>query len=305
METLTDHHSGAKAGKRFRLTVKSAEEAVRVIREKLGDKARVLSVRQIGGEGLKKFISSPKLEVIAEIPPEDQLVEAENLDNSKDQVASTTNNTNSVVSSETTSVETTIQEPSKPNEKEENVVTDAIEGDSFKILAKTGFDSQLLNDISSWSNWSKIKDLSLAESLKEITIGLSDRFRSLNIAPTGDRIALIGAPGVGKTTTLCKFLAHEVFMNKKTPNVLKVENGVPNPDDALKIFCEVVGVTLYRESNKTPDSSSDSPLYLDFPGLSLGQADEWSRAQEALDDLNVQTRVLVLNAAYDLSLIHI
>jgi len=299
METLTDHHSGAKAGKRFRLTVKSAEEAVRVIREKLGDKARVLSVRQIGGEGLKKFISSPKLEVIAEIPPEDQLVEAENLDNSKDQVAITTNNTNSVVSSETTSVETTIQEPSKPNEKEENVVTDAIEGDSFKILAKTGFDSQLLNDISSWSNWSKIKDLSLAESLKEITIGLSDRFRSLNIAPTGDRIALIGAPGVGKTTTLCKFLAHEVFMNKKTPNVLKVENGVPNPDDALKIFCEVVGVTLYRESNKTPDSSSDSPLYLDFPGLSLGQADEWSRAQEALDDLNVQTRVLVLNAAYD------
>ena len=58
---------------------------------------------------------------------------------------------------------------------------------------------------------------------------------------------------------------------------LKVENGVPNPDDALKIFCEVVGVTLYRESNKTPDSSSDSPFYLDFPGLSLGQADEWSR----------------------------
>ena len=82
---------------------------------------------------MKKFISSPKLEVIAEIPPEDQLVEAENLDNSKDQVASTTNNTNSVVSSETTSVETTIQEPSKPNEKEENVVTEAIEGDSFKF----------------------------------------------------------------------------------------------------------------------------------------------------------------------------
>ena len=42
-----------------------------------------------------------------------------------------------------------------------------------------------------------------------------------------DKIALIGAPGVGKTTTLCKFLAHEVFMNKTIPNVLKVENGVP------------------------------------------------------------------------------
>ena len=157
----------------------------------------------------------------------------------------------------------------------------------------------MLSDIRSWSNWTEIKDLSLAESLKEITIGLSDRFRSLNILPTEDRIALIGAPGVGKTTTLCKFLAHEVFMNKKTPNVLKVDNGIPNPDDALRIFCEVVGVTLFRESNKTPDSSEESPLYLDFPGLSLGQTEDWMQAQELLDDLNVQTRVLVLNSAYD------
>ena len=70
MDTLTNQETDSNAGKRFRLTVKSAEEAVRVIREKLGDNARVLSVRQIGGEGLKRFISSPKLEVIAEIPSE-------------------------------------------------------------------------------------------------------------------------------------------------------------------------------------------------------------------------------------------
>ena len=60
METLTNGKAEMKAGKKFRLTVKSAEEAVRVIRDKLGDNARVLSVRQVGGEGLKKFISSPK-----------------------------------------------------------------------------------------------------------------------------------------------------------------------------------------------------------------------------------------------------
>lgn len=55
METLTNNHSNSKTGKRFRLTVKSAEEAVRVIRDKLGDKARVLSVRQVGGEGVKEI----------------------------------------------------------------------------------------------------------------------------------------------------------------------------------------------------------------------------------------------------------
>lgn len=298
METLTNNHSNSKTGKRFRLTVKSAEEAVRVIRDKLGDKARVLSVRQVGGEGLKKFISSPKLEVIAEIPSEDEVDDNLTLENPLDP--------NKVSTNTPKELEPSVEDPSIASESSPNTVSEnespdpiSIESDSFKILEKAGFDSQLLSDIGSWSNWTQIKDLSLAESLKEITIGLSDRFRSLNILPTEDRIALIGAPGVGKTTTLCKFLAHEVFMNKKTPNVLKVENGIPNPDDALRIFCEVVGVTLFRESNKIPDSSDESPLYLDFPGLSLGQNEEWSRTKEVLDNLNVQTRVLVLNSAYD------
>jgi flagellar biosynthesis protein FlhF len=56
-----------KPGKRYKLTVRSAEEAVRVIREKLGENAKVISVRQVGGDGLRRFISSPKLEVVAEI----------------------------------------------------------------------------------------------------------------------------------------------------------------------------------------------------------------------------------------------
>lgn len=296
METLTDNQSSSKSGKRFRLTVKSAEEAVRVIREKLGDRAKVLSVKQIGGVGLKKFISSPKLEVIAEIPPEETDGEDAKLDETIGVQTDTKIDSGSIPLR---------KEDSEPVSKNQNVGNgEEIEAknkdsNSFDILDKTGFDSQLLSDIKLWSNWSSIKDLPLAETLKEVTIGLSDRFRSTNSSPTHDRIALIGAPGVGKTTTLCKFLAHEVFMNKKTPNVLKVENGVPNPDDALRIFCEVVGVTLFREAEKTPSSSSDSPLYLDLPGLSLGQPDEWTNAKETLDELNIQTRVLVLNAAYD------
>lgn len=296
METLTDNQSSSKSGKRFRLTVKSAEEAVRVIREKLGDRAKVLSVKQIGGVGLKKFISSPKLEVIAEIPPEETDGEDAKLDETIGVQTDTKIDSGNIPLR---------KEDSEPVSKNQNVgngeeiEAKSKDSNSFDILDKTGFDSQLLSDIKLWSNWSSIKDLPLAETLKEVTIGLSDRFRSTNSSPTHDRIALIGAPGVGKTTTLCKFLAHEVFMNKKTPNVLKVENGVPNPDDALRIFCEVVGVTLFREAEKTPSSSSDSPLYLDLPGLSLGQPDEWTNAKETLDELNIQTRVLVLNAAYD------
>ena len=61
MSILQQANTGEGTGKKFRLIVRSAEEAVRVIRDKLGDNAKVISVRQVGGEGLKRFISSPKL----------------------------------------------------------------------------------------------------------------------------------------------------------------------------------------------------------------------------------------------------
>ena len=50
--------------KRFRLVVRSAEEAVRMIREKLGENARVVSVRQTGGEGLKDLSHHPSSKLL-------------------------------------------------------------------------------------------------------------------------------------------------------------------------------------------------------------------------------------------------
>jgi len=301
MEVMNENKSEQAKGKRFRLIVRSAEEAVRVIREKLGENARVLSVRQVGGEGLKKFISSPKLEVIAELPSEDGAIASE----AEDDALALQNGLAPTPSPNLKDDnEATVTESLKSEQDSEGITKGNVDLNSIEILLKAGFDSQLISVIETWSNWNDIKNLPLADTLKEITIGLSDRFKVTENQPVRDRIAIIGAPGVGKTTTLCKFLAHDVFMNKKTPNVLKVENGVPNPDDSLKIFCEVIGVTLHREAAKAPSSSLQSPLYLDLPGLSLGQQAEWLGAKEALDSLNVETRVMVLNAAYDKQIIN-
>jgi flagellar biosynthesis protein FlhF len=301
MSALTEDKLERKAGKRFRLVVRSAEEAVRVIREKLGEDARVLSVKQVGGEGLKRFISSPKLEVIAEIPSPEQkdFDEANALDEESAQPASGSVGAEAIdggiSQTEPSSAQTQVDQPEAGSEQ---LGLESI-GETERILSKAGFDPHLLSEIQSWANWKSILELPFADALKEITIGLSDRFRATSAIETTDRVALLGAPGVGKTTTLCKFLAHEVFMNKRTPHVLKVENGIPNPDDALRIFCEVIGVTLFREPSNLPAISDSSPLYLDFPGLSLSHMDDWVETKETLDHLEVQTRVLVLNGAYD------
>ena len=296
MKNLAEENLDHKAGKRFRLVVRSAEEAVRVIRDRLGESAKVISVRQVGGEGLKRFISSPKLEVIAEVPA------------SPDPTALTTDSLTEEHKNAASGEEPPVREkknlslpeivgrsPNNSSEEEDSKV----KNDKISLLKKAGFDEGLLSEITSWSNWQGVRDESLADALKEITVGLSQRFQSVPSKPTSDRIALIGSPGVGKTTTLCKFLAHEVFMNKKIPHVLKIENWVPNPDDALRIFCEVIGVTLYREPEKIPPVDRHHPLFVDFPGLALNQIEDWINTKNSLDDLGIDTRVLVVNGAYD------
>lgn len=288
----------ADPGKKFRLVVRSAEEAVRVIRDKLGENAKVLSVRQVGGTGLKRFVSSPKLEVIAHVPEEESQVdqiEGKGLD---DKVL---NSDAAPVSSDVKSIPT---QDKLPEKTETNLVTEDIEeGKGLYLLERTGFDQGLLKSLQSWSNWHEISNLPLAEALKEITIGLSDRFRGIQLSPTTNKVAFVGSPGSGKTTTLCKFLANEVFINKNTPNVLKLENGMPNPDDSLRIFCEVIGVTLFREENNFPSPTDQNPLYLDFPGFSLSNTNDWHEAGESLDRLGVDTRVLVVNGAYEKDII--
>jgi flagellar biosynthesis protein FlhF len=301
MEVVKEKQSEQNAGKRYKLIVRSAEEAVRVIREKLGDNAKVLSVRQVGGEGLKRFISSPKLEVIAEIQPpvEDTKEEIEStlpeslLEEKAAPTAIVSTNNNASDARAPGGKDTPLEDPLNP------APGTLIENDTLSLLQKTGFDQTLLRDIQSWSNWNDFKDLPLADALKHITVGLSDRYRSSTELKTTNKVALIGSPGVGKTTTLCKFLAHEVFMNKTCPMVLKVESGVPNPDDALRIFCEVVGVTLFRQAESVPEATDQAPLYLDFPGLSLSNLEDWSTTKATLDKLEVGTRVLVINGAYD------
>jgi flagellar biosynthesis protein FlhF len=298
VSTVIEEKTERKAGKKYRIIVRSADEAVRVIQRKLGPEARVISVRQVGGQGLAKFISSPKLEVIAEIPPEGGELENEVLDPSESFPA---NEVDLVAESQAAHIVAPppgmLEEPSSLSEEDLN------DSDVMRLLGRAGFDPALLSDLRTWAQWDQMKEMPLADALKEITVGLSDRYRALDNQGTSNRIALIGPPGVGKTTTLCKFIAHEVFINKHVPHVLKVENGVPNPDDALRIFCEVVGVTLYREPTNIPQVSDESPLYLDFPGISLSHREDWTQTRETLDLLDIETRVLVVNAAYDRAVI--
>lgn len=288
--------TGEMKPKRFRLVVRSAEEAVRMIRDKLGDNARVVSVRQTGGEGLKRFISSPKLEVIAEVPHPEGPSDVQDFEANLPADSSE----NEGVAIETkTPTSNQLDSATEREESSPTIEANLEQVDALKILTKAGFDETLISQMKSWPEVGKLDDLSLADVLRKVTLCLSDRFQSTPSMALSSKIALLGSPGAGKTTMLCKLLAHEVFIKKRVPMVLKLENGVPNPDDSLRIFCEVIGVTLYREATKIPPASLESPLFIDIPGISINNASEWSSISSSLQDLGVNSRILVVNGAYD------
>ena len=292
-----DNLTDTSKPKRFRLVVRSAEEAVRMIREKLGDSARVVSVRQTGGEGLKRFISSPKLEVIAEVPPVENPSNAEPIESSDDSGKILSQVPPVEKSSIDDQALETVAKPLNPSKSPE--LANDLPQDALQLLSRAGFDDVLVSQIKSWPEVGDISNLPLADVLRKVTQCLSDRFKGTPQVPLGSKTALLGSPGSGKTTMLCKMLAHEVFIKKKLPMVLKLENGVPNPDDSLRIFCEVIGVTLYREESKIPNATLQSPLFIDIPGISLSDAAEWSKIKASLTSLGVTSRILVVNGAYD------
>ena len=210
-----DNLTDTSKPKRFRLVVRSAEEAVRMIREKLGDSARVVSVRQTGGEGLKRFISSPKLEVIAEVPPVGNSSNAEPIEPSDD---------SEKIVSEVPPIEKpsiddqaldTIAKPLNPSKSPE--LTNDQPQDALQLLSRAGFDDVLVSQIKSWPEVGDMSNLPLADVLRKVTQCLSDRFKGTPQVPLGSKTALLGSPGSGKTTLLCKMLAHEVLLEKNFP----------------------------------------------------------------------------------------
>ena len=180
VEAETPVQQTSEEGKKYRLVVKSAEEAVRVIRDKLGATARVLSVRQLDGQGLSKFISSPKLEVVVEVPGSGS---------SGDDVPGLS------------SSETDLQPlPEKEEQKEDatpNVETEAdnLLNESVNItslLERAGFDRDFITTDQAWPRWQSISEMSIPEALNEISLALRDRFREIEPRPATGKVAFFG-----------------------------------------------------------------------------------------------------------------
>lgn len=313
-------------GRKFRFLVSSAEEAARVIKEKLGQKAKVLSVKQVHGKGLSRFLSAPQLEVIVVVPKDE--LEEQTSQVIKDLKASTDSFAEELARSErkkqtqspfASTEEAIVGEGSFDSEGDTASYDTLAKSDPMvysrrpyresplhsidSVLMKSGFSKEILAKLKLSPAFPSIENQPLAEGLAEVTHWLQSSYKKVSQVEATDRIVFLGTAGSGKTTALCKFLASHVFIQNKKAQVLKLENDTPNSDDALRVFCDFLNVPFLRDPVDLDDIDPEVPLIIDTPGFSLNDDNEWALIARKLKDLNVDTRVLVLNAAYDTNLI--
>ena len=85
--------------------------------------------------------------------------------------------------------------------------------------------------------------------------------------------------------------------------VIKLEGDQPNPAEGLAMFCEALDVPLLRSADELEFAPPLTRIYFDTAGPSLHDAAAWRSLGTLLGEFFVETRVLVLNAAYDLELL--
>ena len=263
----------AASGTCFKFTVDSAEQAAQVIRERLGENARVLSVRNSGGGGILGLFSAPKLEVIAQLVSPKPAPEP-------------------VAPTEVPALRT----PSGPygrrrDSREPKTLTD--------LLRKSGFSEKLLLRLFESPAWLSLNEMPLHRALIETGRHLcalrGGRFDRSHLT----RAAFLGTPGVGRTTALCKWLALEVFRRGRNGHVVTAEFDRPNSAGPLPVFCEAIGVPLAHYPASTRPATPSGFVYFDLPGLSLKHPADNVALASFLEHEQIEQRVLVLNAAYE------
>lgn len=269
--------------KRYRVTVQSAEEAVKVLKKNFDGRAKVLSVRQIEGRGLIKFLSKPKLEIIVSVSNEVKATLTPGMVSRPTQV----------IKQEVVKRYETLS-----SKCDTNVFIPRIE--LQKLLVQSGFDPLLVQDF--FFKNPSLKDDTWQKNLNLFLQYLQSTYNQLVFKPITNRVVFMGPSGVGKTLALCKILAQEVFIDQHQPCVIQLNGEQPKGQEALELFCDILNVPFVQEClQPLPEPSMGQRYFFDYEGIDFNSPEEISHFNCKLNKQGIETRVLVLNSLYDTS----
>ena len=142
----------------------------------------------------------------------------------------------------------------------------------------------------------------ISDQIQYIRHCLTDHWNSLaKVAEDNSktRKVLVGAPGVGKTTVLCKWLTQTVLAKRQPAKVWRLDGHLANTAEMLTVHAEMLDV----ESSRVwyPEPVTDETIqFFDLPGVMSGDPSGLRALQDLANEVHPAEFILVLNSAYEL-----
>lgn len=281
----------------FSFLADDAAHAVTQIRAQLGPDAVVVNVRQVPAAGLSRLWRRPRMEVMAGLPdpagrkaataPLLDVCDSDEVCRPPlEQHASTP----AVHAVEPERI--SLAPSSRPGEWRSQTVLEAL-GISPRHAERVI--QQLRRDYG---------DKAPASLRSEITLtraALTSLWRSPPPAARGPHV-FVGPPGSGKSTALAKWLTHVSLLGGASARVWRLDVPRANTAEALSVHCEALSVPVGRVWNSAVTWPEDQ-LFFDLPGVEAGDEEAMMQLERLLRTMPDASVSLVLNAAYDLTLL--
>ncbi|MCI0535290.1 MAG: hypothetical protein L0Z50_08680 [Verrucomicrobiales bacterium] len=279
----------------------SAADAVAQIRQKLGPEAVVLNVQPVPSGGIARFWQRSRIEVLAHLPekptrpsvsdarinPRPEPVNADDCLGKSERT---------VGESSDLSLNTARSPLSQPARAAQWRIGTLLEESGLLPL----YSGRVLQEMQ--SRFGENPPNSFAEEIDLARAVLRDVWRPRRDESENAVHVFVGAPGTGKTTCLCKWLARTVLTEGRGAEVWRLDGHVANTAESLSIYCEILGVPIKRYVPAEIGSSSNA-IFVDLPGTNPMDSSALEGLQYFVGDVPRAEVHLVLNAAYDTRLL--
>ena len=293
----------------------SAADAVAQIRAKLGPDAVVVNVRQLPADGLAKLWKSPRIEVLAYKPePQTAGAAGNGTAAAMDPLSELKQELQAIRQQMGAAVQTV------PGTMPSGGLAGGVTGSRFSAVRPGGLPGWRVGEVLETSglmpihtqrvldrlqsSHGEMPPSSLAEEMLMARSALAGLWRN---APELDRNergphVLVGPPGSGKTTSICKWLAQARLIEGRSAHVWRLDGAIANTAEALSVYCEILGVPADRTWSGA-DALQSELNFVDLPGVDWRNSGAIHDVKRMLDDIGPCRVHLVLNAAYEVPLL--
>lgn len=279
----------------------SAPAAVAQIREQLGPEAVVLNVRKLPPEGLSRLWQKARIEVLACRPepappapaPADALAELrQELAEIRQQVSARDTRPATF--------------PSRGEPGFDPAGTTRPRGESAggwrigAVLENSGLlplrVQRVVEELI--AGHGPMPPESLAEEVELACGVLTRQWRPADPPAVPGVHVFVGAPGSGKTTCLCKWLAQAVLIESRPAQVWRLDGRAANTAESLSVYAEILGVPVER-FQPADGIAPGTARFVDLPGVNWSDPAEVRELARRIGGLPAAQVHLVLNAAYE------